>query len=259
MVNLITTLQPILFGITFTLWIFFIANLIRKTKTQKLGWFFLLLTICVLISFFYYKMKNSPPAIYTFKKLCGTYEYNFYESTRRGRGHYIYYFNLENYGAYEEWANHEKIAQIGQYPFHRKFDLNTLIKKQKVCLYVSFNIFKQNVIHSTLAIDPLTQDYPFEYKTFCGTQTSKRNLEKIHGLDEQPYEVIFNLDDYGQLAYSHYRGNDHLIGDNQFTNSNQRVCLLTELPKRSTHEPLVIHSNNILLLELKDQPHTKID
>lgn len=143
MVNLITIFQPILFGIAITLWVMFISNLMKKTKTKKLGCFFLLLTICVFVSFFYYKAKNSPPAIYTFKKLCGTYEYSFYEPTRRGRGHYIYNFNLENYGTYKQWANYEKIAQIGQFPFRRDFDLNSLIEKQKVCIYVSFNIFKK--------------------------------------------------------------------------------------------------------------------
>lgn len=238
---------------------FFITNLLKKANIQKLGLFLFLLTICIFISFFYYKIKTLPPEIYTFKKLCGTYESNVYEPTRRGRGHYIYNFNLENYGTYQQWADYKKIAQIGQFPFRRDFDLNSLIEKQKVCIFVSFNIFKKNIIHSTLAIDPLTQDYPFEYKVFCGKQTSKRNLEKISGLEEQPYEITFNLDGYGQLAYPHYRGKNHLLGDNKFTNSNQRVCLLTELPKHVTDEPLVIHSNNILLLELKDQPYTKMN
>lgn len=248
-----------IFAILTTFWILFVLNLLKTSKTLKLGLFLIFISLCLLFLICYYQLKNSPPKIYTFKKLCGTYEYNSYEPTLKGRGHYNFHFNLDNYGSYEAWANHEKIAQIGQFPFYRNSDLNALIEKQRVCIYASFNILKPNIIDSTLAIDTLTKEYPFEYKVFCGIQAERKNLKKINALDEQPYEIIFDLDNYGQLSHTHYRGKDYLLGDNQFTTTNQKVCLLTELPKHPTNEQLTINSNNILLLELKDQPNTKLN
>ncbi|MEF9957462.1 MAG: hypothetical protein RSA22_05875 [Acinetobacter sp.] len=251
-IELFTELKSLIIFLVILFWIAFISDLAKKPKTNKLGLFLIFSSTLTFFSYIYYLLKDNPPNIETYKKLCGTYENNYYESTRRGRGSYIYYFSLENYGDYKERANDKHIAQIGRYPYYKQFDLNGIQENQKVCIYISFNVFKPSMT-STLAIDPLTPEHPLLYKRLCGVQTQQKSLGKISKDREETYQTTFELENYGRFDLVHEAKSD-LIGDNQFTNSNQRVCLLVQLPKRGTEEALKnLQNYNILLIELKDQ------
>lgn len=234
----------------------FPVYLLSKPKTLKLGLGLLILTFCFALSKCYQIIKNQPPYINSYKKICGVYKNNDYVPATRGKGSYNFNFQLDGYGSYIHHINHTKVSRYG-YDSSKQLNLNLLTDNQAVCLHVSFNIYEPNRINNLLDIEYLTSDYAFVFKKICGQQVATYYEFGMEETKDNPYDLIFDLDHYGK--FSLYLPPQHftrsiVIGDVEYTNSHQKVCLIAKIPKVNLSKPDYLNGSDILMVEVADKP-----
>ncbi|MCH7337424.1 hypothetical protein [Acinetobacter sp. NIPH 2699] len=245
-----------MFGFIIAIWIIFIIKITFFKKTRIAGIILIISSTLILLKYCYSEIKSLPPNINTYKKLCGLYKYEEFLSTIKGQSSYNFHFQLNDYGNYAYHINHTKAVHY-RYDGSKKLRLDKLRNNQVVCLHVSFNTYRPDRINELLDIEYLTSDYEFEFQKICGQQVATEYSQGMTKSKDNPYHLIFKLDNYGTYSYylpPHVITRSTLIGDVIYTNSNQDVCLIAKIPKVSVLKSNFLEDADILMIELVDKP-----